>query len=169
MDYELETKGVFTLKHSQLDCSLYRFDNLDCFELLIHLTQGLNMSSNNILSPTLIESGRDIPLKELLFAKRVLDNYLAVAQETSPIELLDEMRDAAKGVEYFKTDSNPCEARNVISEMFSAIDASNSFDDYKVLAGKPRQALNELIEDRAQLIKHERGLLLAAGYDFSRI
>ena len=49
------------------------------------------MSSNNILSPTLIESGRDIPLQELLFAKRVLDNYLSVAQESSPIELLAEM------------------------------------------------------------------------------
>ncbi|MEZ8100957.1 hypothetical protein [Vibrio bivalvicida] len=127
------------------------------------------MSSSNILSQALIESGRDIPLQELLFAKRVLDNYLAVAQETSPIELLAEMRDAAKGVEYFKADSSPCEARNVISKMFTAIDASQSFEDYKELAGKPRQALYELIEDRAQLIKHERGLLLAAGYDFSRI
>jgi|GEM_PF-1534494 len=127
------------------------------------------MSSSNILSQALIESGRDIPLQELLFAKRVLDNYLAVAQDTSPIELLAEMRDAAKGVEYFKTDSSPCEARNVISKMFTAIDASQSFEDYKQLAGKPRQALHELIEDRAQLIKHERGLLLAAGYDFSRV
>lgn len=127
------------------------------------------MSSNNILSPTLIESGRDIPLQELLFAKRVLDNYLSVAQESSPIELLAEMRDAARGVEYFKTESNPCEARNVISKMFAEIEASQSFEDFRTLACKPRQALHELIEDRAQLIKHERGLLLAAGYDFSSI
>ncbi|EGA67934.1 hypothetical protein VISI1226_08404 [Vibrio sinaloensis DSM 21326] len=123
------------------------------------------MSSSKTLSQALIESGRDIPLNELLFAKRVLDNYLAVAQESSPIELLAEMREAAQGVEYFKTDSNPCEARNVISAMFAEIESSSSFDEYKALAGKPRQALLELIEDRAQLIKHERGLLLAAGYD----
>ncbi|WP_047049753.1 hypothetical protein [Vibrio mexicanus] len=127
------------------------------------------MSSSNILSPTLIESGRDIPLNELLFAKRVLDNYIAIAKESSPAELLSEMRDAAKGVEYFQVVGTPCEARNVISDMFSAIDDTQSFDDYKSLAAKPRQALHELIEDRAQLIKHERGLLLAAGYDASRI
>ena len=123
------------------------------------------MSSNKILSQALIESGRDIPLNELLFAKRVLDNYLAVAQEASPIELLAEMREAARGVEYFRTSSHPCEARNVISAMFADIDSSGSFDEYRTLAGEPRQALLELIEDRAQLIKHERGLLLAAGYD----
>lgn len=127
------------------------------------------MSSSNILTPELIESGRDIPLKELLFAKRVLDNYFAVAQETSPIELLAEMRDAAQAVEYFQTETNPCEARNVISAMFAAINASGSFEEFKAIAGKPRQALYELIEDRAQLIKHERELLLAAGYDFSQI
>lgn len=34
------------------------------------------MSSSMILSESLIESGRDIPLKELLYAKRVLDNYM---------------------------------------------------------------------------------------------
>ncbi len=127
------------------------------------------MSSSNILSPTLIESGRDIPLNELLFAKRVLDNYIAIAKESSPAELLSEMRDAAKGVEYFQAVGTPCEARNVISDMFKAIESTQSFDDYKALAAKPRQALHELIEDRAQLIKHERGLLLAAGYDASRI
>ena len=117
----------------------------------------------------MIESGRDIPLTELLFAKRVLDNYLAVAKETSPTELLVEMREAAKGVEYFKTESNPCEARNVISKMFEAIEDALSFEDFKTIASKPQQALHELIEDRAQLIKHERGLLLAAGYDLSRV
>ncbi|MFM2587674.1 hypothetical protein [Vibrio sp. TBV020] len=125
------------------------------------------MSSNNILSQTLIESGRDIPLQELLFAKRVLDNYLSIAQPSSPIELLAEMREAALGVEYFKTDSNPCEARNVISTMFTEIQTAQSFDDFKLTASKPRQALHELVEDRASLIKHERGLLLAAGYDIS--
>ena len=31
------------------------------------------------------------PLKELLYAKRVLDNYMAVAKESSPLELLTEM------------------------------------------------------------------------------
>lgn len=127
------------------------------------------MSSSNILSQTLIESGRDIPLNELLFAKRVLDNYLSVAKETSPIELLTEMREAARGIEFFQTDDNPCEARNVISAMIKAIDSAESFVDYKSLASQPRQALHELIEDRAQLIKHERGLLLAAGYDLSRV
>ncbi|TOI70279.1 hypothetical protein CGI54_26095, partial [Vibrio parahaemolyticus] len=40
---------------------------------------------------------------------------------------------------------------------------------FKTLAGKPSQALNELIEDRAQLIRYERELLLASGYDASRI
>jgi hypothetical protein len=127
------------------------------------------VSSSNILSQTLIESGRDIPLNELLFAKRVLDNYLSVAKETSPIELLTEMRDAARGIEYFQTDSSPCEARNVISKMIKAVDSAQSFEEYKNFAGQPRQALHELIEDRAQLIKHERGLLLAAGYDLSRV
>lgn len=127
------------------------------------------MSSSNILSPALIESGRDIPLKELLFAKRVLDNYLAIAKESSPAELLAEMRDAAEGVEYFQVEDTTCEARNVITGMFKDINATQSFEDYKSLAAKPRQALHELIEDRAQLIKHERGLLLAAGYDASRI
>lgn len=127
------------------------------------------MSSNKILTQTLIVSGRDIPLKELLFAKRVLDNYLAVAKDTSPIELLSEIREATQGVEYFKTHDHSCEARNVISSMFSSIDAAESFSGFKELAAKPLQALNELIEDRAQLIKHEHDLLLAAGYDFSRI
>jgi hypothetical protein len=126
------------------------------------------MSSSNILSSALIESGRDIPLNELLFAKRVLDNYLAMAQESSPIELLAEMRDAAKGVEYFKTEDSACETRNVVSDMFAKIDAVDSFEGYKSVAETPRQALHELIEDRAQLIAHERGLLLAAGYDLSR-
>lgn len=127
------------------------------------------MSNSDLLSPELIESGRDIPLKELLFAKRVLDNYLAVAKESSPIELLAEMREAAKGVEYFKTEKHPCDARNVISTLFAAIDSAQSFDEYKTLAEKPRQVLDALVEDRALLIKYERGLLLAAGYDFSRI
>ncbi|MEF1228607.1 hypothetical protein QTO02_13980, partial [Vibrio fortis] len=72
-------------------------------------------------------------------------------------------------VEYFKTESNPCEARNVISKMFEAIEDALSFEDFKTIASKPQQALHELIEDRAQLIKHERGLLLAAGYDLSRV
>jgi len=127
------------------------------------------MSSSMILNEYLIESGRDIPLKELLYAKRVLDNYMVVAKESSPLELLAEMRSAAKQVEYFTTTSNPCEARNVISQMIDKIDTAESFDSFKRLAGKPSQALNELIEDRAKLIKHERELLLASGYDASRI
>ncbi|MFB1053528.1 hypothetical protein [Vibrio diabolicus] len=127
------------------------------------------MSSSMILSESLIESGRDIPLKELLYAKRVLDNYMAVAKESSPLELLTEMKSAAKQVEYFTTTSNPCEARNVISQMIDKIDTAESFESFKALAGEPSLALNELIEDRAQLIKHERELLLASGYDASRI
>lgn len=127
------------------------------------------MSSSMILSESLIESGRDIPLKELLYAKRVLDNYMAVAKESSPLELLTEMKSAAKQVEYFTTTSNSCEARNVISQMIDKIDTAESFESFKALAVKPSLALNELIEDRAQLIKHERELLLASGYDASRI
>jgi hypothetical protein len=53
--------------------------------------------------------------------------------------------------------------------MFEAIEDALSFEDFKTIASKPQQALHELIEDRAQLIKHERGLLLAAGYDLSRV
>ncbi|HIF5952725.1 TPA: hypothetical protein ACX3FU_001261 [Vibrio parahaemolyticus] len=127
------------------------------------------MSSSMILSESLIESGRDIPLKELLYAKRVLDNYMAVAKDTSPLELLTEMKAAAKQVEYFTTNNNPCEARNVISSMIDEIDSAETFAALKTLAGKPSQALNELIEDRAQLIRYERELLLASGYDASRI
>ncbi|MGR5136782.1 hypothetical protein [Vibrio jasicida] len=127
------------------------------------------MSSSMILNESLIVSGRDIPLKELLYAKRVLDNYMAVAKESSPLELLTEMKTAAKQVEYFTTESNPCEARNVISAMIGKVETAESFDSFKALAGEPSQALNELIEDRAKLIKHERELLLASGYDASRI
>lgn len=127
------------------------------------------MSSSMLLSESLIESGRDIPLTELLYAKRVLDNYMAVAKDSSPLELLTEMKAAAQHVEYFKTVDNPCEARNAISNMINEIDKAKSFDDFKALAGKPSQALHELIEDRAQLIKRERELLLASGYDTSHI
>ncbi|EGQ8191823.1 hypothetical protein EM59_020070 [Vibrio parahaemolyticus] len=135
----------------------------------MYITKGMPMSSSMILSESLIESGRDIPLKELLYAKRVLDNYMAVAKDTSPLELLTEMKAAAKQVEYFTTDNNPCEARNVISSMIDKIDSAETFAAFKTLAGKPSQALNELIEDRAQLIRYERELLLASGYDASRI
>ncbi|TOP18736.1 hypothetical protein CGH22_11605, partial [Vibrio parahaemolyticus] len=133
----------------------------------MYITKGMPMSSSMILSESLIESGRDIPLKELLYAKRVLDNYMAVARDTSPLELLTEMKAAAKQVEYFTTDNNPCEARNVISSMIDEIDSAETFAAFKTLAGKPSQALNELIEDRAQLIRYERELLLASGYDAS--
>ncbi|EGQ9061455.1 hypothetical protein CA158_04865 [Vibrio parahaemolyticus] len=135
----------------------------------MYITKGMPMSSSMILSESLIESGRDIPLKELLYAKRVLDNYMAVAKDTSPLELLTEMKAAAKQVEYFTTDNNPCEARNVISSMIDEIDSAETFAAFKTLAGKPSQALNELIEDRAQLIRYERELLLASGYDASRV
>ncbi|TNZ05513.1 hypothetical protein CGK56_04540 [Vibrio parahaemolyticus] len=135
----------------------------------MYIAKGMPMSSSMILSESLIESGRDIPLKELLYAKRVLDNYMAVAKDTSPLELLTEMKAAAKQVEYFTTDNNPCEARNVISSMIDEIDSAETFAAFKTLAGKPSQALNELIEDRAQLIRYERELLLASGYDASRI
>ncbi len=127
------------------------------------------MSSSMILNESLIESGRDIPLTELLYAKRVLDNYMAVAKDSSPLELLTEMKVAAQQVEYFKTVDNPCEARNAISSMIDEIDNASSFTEFKALAEKPSQALHELIEDRAQLIKRERELLLASGYDASRI
>ncbi len=127
------------------------------------------MSSSMILSESLIESGRDIPLTELLYAKRVLDNYMAVAKDSSPLELLAEMKAAAQQVEYFKTVDNPCEARNVISSMIDEIAKATTFAEFKTFAGKPSLALNELIEDRAQLIKRERELLLASGYDASRI
>ncbi|PWT51068.1 hypothetical protein CGG78_13515 [Vibrio parahaemolyticus] len=135
----------------------------------MYITKGMPMSSSMILSESLIESGRDIPLKELLYAKRVLDNYMAVAKDTSPLELLTEMKAAAKQVEYFTTNNNPCEARNVISSMIDEIDSAETFAAFKTLAGKPSQALNELIEDRAQLIRYERELLLASGYDASRV
>ncbi|OQU08242.1 hypothetical protein EN00_001490 [Vibrio parahaemolyticus] len=135
----------------------------------MYIIKGMPMSSSMILSESLIESGRDIPLKELLYAKRVLDNYMAVAKDTSPLELLTEMKAAAKQVEYFTTNNNPCEARNVISSMIDEIDSAETFAAFKTLAGKPSQALNELIEDRAQLIRYERELLLASGYDASRI
>ncbi len=127
------------------------------------------MSASMILNESLIESGRDIPLTELLYAKRVLDNYMTVAKDSSPLELLTEMKTAAQQVEYFKTVDNPCEARNAISSMISEVDKATSFTEFKTLAGKPSQALHELIEDRAQLIKRERELLLASGYDASRI
>jgi hypothetical protein len=79
------------------------------------------------------------------------------------------MKTAARHVEYFTTHDNPCEARNVISNMIEKIDAADSFETFKTLAEVPSLALFELIEDRAQLIKHERELLLASGYDASRI
>lgn len=128
-----------------------------------------NMNANKILDAQLIESGRDIPLQELLFAKRVLENYILIANDDGPQELLAEIRQAVRGVEYFRTHDNPCQARNVISSMFASIDNADSFESYKVLASSPVTALQELIDDRAQLIKHERGLLLAAGFDFSKI
>ncbi|TOL79554.1 hypothetical protein CGH91_20710, partial [Vibrio parahaemolyticus] len=93
----------------------------------MYITKGMPMSSSMILSESLIESGRDIPLKELLYAKRVLDNYMAVAKDASPLELLTEMKAAAKQVEYFTTDNNPCEARNVISSMIDEIDSAETF------------------------------------------
>ncbi len=127
------------------------------------------MSSSMILNESLIESGRDIPLTELLYAKRVLDNYMAVAKDSSPLELLTEMKGAAQQVEYFKTVDNPCAARNAISSMIDDINKASTFSEFKVLAATPSQALHELIEDRAQLIKRERELLLASGYDASRI
>ncbi len=127
------------------------------------------MSSSMVLNESLIESGRDIPLTELLYAKRVLDNYMAVAKDSSPLELLAEMKAAAQQVEYFKAVNSPCEARNAISSMIDEIDQAGSFVEFKALAGKPSQALHELIEDRAQLIKRERELLLASGYDASPI
>lgn len=127
------------------------------------------MSSSTILTPALIESGRDIPLKELLFAKRVLHNYMAIAKDNSPSELLEEMKVAAKSVEYFKNETSPNEARNAISKLFGEIDAAESFDKFTLLAKCPYDILHELIEDRALLIKEERRLLLASGYDTSKI
>ncbi|BCL73019.1 conserved hypothetical protein [Vibrio nigripulchritudo MADA3029] len=127
------------------------------------------MSSNTILSQSLIVSGRDIPLKELLFAKRVLNNYMLIALDNSPAELLAEMKHAVNSVDYFKTDSDPCEARNAVSAMFKEVEAAESFEDFKSFAAKPSQALHELIEDRAQLIKQERDLLRESGYDVSKI
>ncbi len=125
------------------------------------------MSESAVLSQSLIESGRDIPLKELLYAKRVLHNYMVVAKDNSPQELLEEMREAIKAVEYFRNSTSPNDARNVISTMFEEIDAATSFDAFVSLATKPFGALNELIEDRAVLIKQERALLLASGYDLA--
>ncbi len=127
------------------------------------------MSSNPFLSQSLIISGRDIPLKELLFAKRVLDNYMLIALEDSPVELLAEMKEAVNSVEYFKTYSDPCEARNAVSQMLIAVDRASSFEQFKKFASEPAKALQELIEDRAQLIKQERELLRESGYDVSKI
>ncbi|WP_375751755.1 hypothetical protein [Vibrio sp. HN007] len=127
------------------------------------------MSSSNILTQSQIISGRDIPLKELLYAKRVFDNYLLIAKGNKPVELLAEMKDAVKGVEYFKTESDPCEARNVLSAMFAEVEASDSFEQFENLSQKPCAALDELIQDRILLIKTERELLFKYGYDVSKI
>ncbi|WP_104399445.1 hypothetical protein [Vibrio penaeicida] len=127
------------------------------------------MSSSPILSQSLIVSGRDIPLKELLFAKRVLDNYMLIALDNSPAELLAEMKEAVHSVDYFKTETDPCEARNAVSKMLKSVEQASSFDQFKELASKPSQALHELIEDRAQLIKQERDLLRESGYNVSKI
>ncbi|MGX9417804.1 hypothetical protein ACWU4D_10680 [Vibrio sp. WJH972] len=123
------------------------------------------MSANKTLSLELIESGRDIPLSELIFAKRVLDNYTAIACESSPKELLVEIREAAQGVEYFKSQESTCDARNYISGLFLKISDVDSFEEYKSVAAAPRQVLSEIIDDRAALLKHERELLLASGYN----
>ncbi|MDG3084614.1 hypothetical protein P7F88_00290 [Vibrio hannami] len=127
------------------------------------------MSNGNILTQSQIESGRDIPLKELLYAKRVFDNYLLIAKGSRPVELLAEMKEAVKGVEYFKTDSDPCEARNVLSAMFAEVETSESFEQFNELAKNPCAALDVLIEDRVLLIKKERELLVKYGYDVSKI
>ncbi|PMK04265.1 hypothetical protein [Vibrio sp. 10N.261.55.A7] len=127
------------------------------------------MSSTTLLTQEQIISGRDIPLKELLFAKKVFHNYMLIAKETSPIELLPEMKEAIKRVEYFQTKTDPCEARNLLSALFTEVEIAESFQHFNDLAGKPTQALNELIEDRVQLIKKERHLLAEAGYDVSKI
>lgn len=126
------------------------------------------MNSSTILSSELIVSGRDIPLKELLFAKKVVHNYMLVAKPGSPVELLPEIVGAIDGIEYFKTESDSCQARNVISSMLGKVDTS-SFEQFNHSASKPSQALAELIEDRVQLIKKERQLLFEAGYDVSKI
>jgi hypothetical protein len=125
------------------------------------------MASSNILSQPQIVSGRDIPLKELLYAKRVFDNYMLVAKENRPPELLDEMKSAVKGVEYFTTESDPCEARNVLSAMFAKVEAADSFPQFIELATPPCQGLDELIRDRIVLINNERELLVKSGYDVS--
>lgn len=127
------------------------------------------MTSSNILTQELIESGRDIPLKELLLAKRVLENYMAIATEHSPKELLPEMISAVTGLDYFNVENSACEARNLISKMLKDVNQVESFDQFTGFAQKPKTALNELIEDRAILIKHERDLLLSSGYDVSKI
>ncbi|MBW3696856.1 hypothetical protein EK599_14245 [Vibrio sp. T187] len=126
------------------------------------------MNSPTILSNDLIVSGRDIPLKELLFAKKVVHNYMLVAKSGSPVELLPEINSAIEGIEYFKTEADPCQARNVISTMLSKVD-TGSFEQFHGSASTPSQALDELIEDRVQLIKKERQILFEAGYDVSKI
>lgn len=127
------------------------------------------MTSSTILSQSQIISGRDIPLKELLYAKRVFDNYTLVAKESRPPELLDEMKAAVKGVDYFCTENDPCEARNVLSAMFAAVDAADGFQRFIELASVPCQALDELIRDRIVLINNERELLVKSGYDVASL
>ncbi|WED20656.1 hypothetical protein L3Q72_08325 [Vibrio sp. JC009] len=127
------------------------------------------MSSTTMLTEEQIISGRDIPLNELLYAKRVFHNYMLIGKESSPVELLAEMKEAIKGLEYFNTSDDPCEARNVLSSMFAEVEPADSFESFNTLAAKPFQAVNELVEDRVQLIKKERQLLLDAGYDVSQI
>ncbi len=123
------------------------------------------MSSSTILTPTQIISGRDIPLKELLFAKRLIDNYTLVAQKASPAELLAEMKEAVESIEYFKTTDDPCEVRNVISSALKGVTDVDSFESFVAFTQSPSQALHELIEDRAELIKKERELLISSGYE----
>ncbi|WP_087024756.1 hypothetical protein [Thaumasiovibrio subtropicus] len=123
------------------------------------------MSSSTILNEAQIVSGRDIPLKELLFAKRVLDNYTVVAQKRCPDELLSEMKEAVESIEYFKTTNDPCEARNVISGMLNGVAEVASFEAFITFTQIPTQALHELIVDRAELIKQERELLVGSGYE----
>ncbi|MCG7500075.1 hypothetical protein MHO82_24735 [Vibrio sp. Of7-15] len=126
------------------------------------------MNSSTVLSSELIVSGRDIPLKELLFAKKVVHNYMLVAQPGSPVELLPEIVTAIDGIEYFKTESDTCQARNAISSMLDKVN-TNSFEQFNHSASKPSQALDELIEDRVHLIKKERQMLLEAGYDVAKM
>ena len=125
---------------------------------------------HSVIAPTkaLILSDRDIPLKDLLFAKKIIDNYDLIITKASPAELLAEMQHAIRQIHYFTTTQSPCEARNALSREISSIQQSVSYIEFKQAITPALSLLNAFIDDRAKLISQEHNLLLAAGYVFTQ-